>query len=311
MMTTSVSQNAVFLASGRDHVARGALRRLIERFGVAVLDWETSISLTGKGSPYAWEVIETGFKNARGFVILLTGDEEARLRKHLCKADEYKAEGILQPQPRPNVLFEAGIAMAMGRERTLLVQLGRLRGFSDIAGMQVLVLDESRESKEALARRLSSVGCTVKLNDQTLSFVEDVPTSDTGLATFKPTGSIHRVSVALVRRLHSILPFASMGGRTEIVRDAYIGETLDLSVRLPEPEIPEMKLSLLHFPPGRIDGTAIPIPEPQGEKQTREVAFSMPGPAGIHVIDLVACGTLDDEEGKVVVRYKCVARESP
>jgi predicted nucleotide-binding protein len=58
---------------------------------------------------------------------------------------------VLYPQPRPNVLFEAGMAMAHFADRTVLVQVGQSRPFSDIAGVHYIKMDNTfAKRKDAL-----------------------------------------------------------------------------------------------------------------------------------------------------------------
>lgn len=90
--------------------------------------------MTGEPSPYVGTILDTAFREAAAIVVLLTPDDEARLRKRYRKANEPKYETSLTGQARPNVLFEAGMAFGHNPGRTVLVQMGTdLRPFSDVA----------------------------------------------------------------------------------------------------------------------------------------------------------------------------------
>ncbi len=56
--------------------------------------------------------------------------------------------------------------MAMGRnpERTVLVEIGVLRPFSDIAGLHILRFDGSTQRRQELAERLKTAGCEVNIS---------------------------------------------------------------------------------------------------------------------------------------------------
>jgi predicted nucleotide-binding protein len=72
-------------------------------------------------------------------------------------------ETELTGQARPNVLFEAGMAFGKNANSTVLVELGSVRPFSDVAGRQGVHLDNSRERRHELATKLANAGCDVNL----------------------------------------------------------------------------------------------------------------------------------------------------
>ena len=107
------------------------------------------------------EILKAGFKMANAAVVLLTPDEEARVLEPFKLDDDPRYEAELSPQPRPNVLFEAGMAMAHFPERTVLVQVGWIRPFSDIAGIHAIKMNNSIERRRDLAKRLAVAGCEI------------------------------------------------------------------------------------------------------------------------------------------------------
>jgi hypothetical protein len=95
----------------------------------------------------------------------MTPDDEAKLRELFVYTDDENYEKNLTPQARPNVLFEAGMAMARAPKRTVLVQLGKLRPFSDIGGRHVIKLNNTSQKRQELAQRLQKAGFDVNFVD--------------------------------------------------------------------------------------------------------------------------------------------------
>jgi hypothetical protein len=154
----------VFVILGRNEHARKALFEFLRSIGLDPIEWSQAIGMTGKGSPYIGEILDSVFSAAQAVVVLQTPDDIAYLHPSLTYPDDQECEP--QPQPRPNVLFEAGMAMGRNEERTVIVELGRVKVFSDIHGRHVVRLDNSLAKRQDLAQRLTTAGCAVNLTGQ-------------------------------------------------------------------------------------------------------------------------------------------------
>ena len=117
--------------------------------------------MTGKPSPYVGEILDTAFSKAQAVVVLFTPDDEAQLRKEFLRPSDPGYERKLTGQARPNVLFEAGLAFGTHPNQTVLVEVGKIRPFSDTAGRHVVHLNNSNEKRKELMIKLRSAGCDV------------------------------------------------------------------------------------------------------------------------------------------------------
>lgn len=151
----------VFVVCGRASKICKDLFSFLRAIGLNPIEWGMAIDETGSGAPFIGDIINTGFRMAQAAIILMTGDDVAKLRKEYIKEDDPSYESRLTPQPRQNVLFEAGMAYGLYPERTILVTVGKLRHFSDIDGRHVIRLDNSSQKRKELAQRLERAGCTV------------------------------------------------------------------------------------------------------------------------------------------------------
>jgi len=133
--------------------------QILRAMSLQPLEWEQAVHATGSSAPYVQQVLDAAFARAQAVVVLLSGDDEARLqRQYVCDHDP-AFELHLTPQPRPNVLFEAGMALARCPDRTVLLQIGDTRPFSDIAGRHMLRFTGTPETRNALRSRLLAAGC--------------------------------------------------------------------------------------------------------------------------------------------------------
>lgn len=167
---TSTSSNdergsAVFVVHGRNEALRRSMFDFLRAIGLHPIEWTQAVALTGKGSPYIGEVLDAAFEKASAVVVLMTPDEVAYLQPQYGHGDD-DPEIQPAPQARPNVLFEAGMALGRDQERTILVEVGDVRPFSDVAGRHVVRLDNTVGTRQALAIRLQTAGCAVDLRGQ-------------------------------------------------------------------------------------------------------------------------------------------------
>ena len=154
----------VFVVHGRNAAARDALFEFLRSIDLRPLEWSEAVQITGKTSPYIGDVLDAAFSRAHAVVVLLTPDDEAHLRREYWTPSDPPHETEPTGQARPNVLFEAGMAMGRNQDRTILVELGVLRPFSDVAGRHAIRLDNSSQRRQELAQRLKSAGCPVNLD---------------------------------------------------------------------------------------------------------------------------------------------------
>ena len=153
----------VFVVHGRNLADRDALFDFLRSIDLHPLEWSEAVRLTGKPSPYIGDILDTAFLHAQAVVVLFTPDDQARLHESLRGSNEPPHETELTGQARPNVLFEAGMAMGRSPDRTVLVEIGVLRPFSDIAGRHLIRIDNTSSRRQDLAHRLRAAGCPVNL----------------------------------------------------------------------------------------------------------------------------------------------------
>lgn len=156
---TKNKDKVAFVVHGRNLAALDSMRAFLRSIGLQPFTLSEALSQTGKTSPYIGEILETAFSLAQATVILMTPDDEGRLRSPFRKPNDPKHETQLTSQARLNVIFEAGMAMGKHGNRTILVELGGLRPFSDISGRLTVRLDNSINKRKDLATRLQIAGC--------------------------------------------------------------------------------------------------------------------------------------------------------
>jgi len=159
--TSAADPTKVMVVHGWDDDARRAMFGFLEAIGLVPLEWSELVAATGSAAPYVGQVLTKAFETAKAVVVLFTPDDEGWLKEEFRQPDESPEETQPTPQARANVLFEAGMALGVHPDRTVLVELGKLRPFSDIYGRHVIRLNGTDVPFREIARRLQTAGCAV------------------------------------------------------------------------------------------------------------------------------------------------------
>ncbi|MFE2418773.1 TIR domain-containing protein [Streptomyces hokutonensis] len=150
---------SVFVVHGRDEEVRQAMFGLLRRLDLRPLEWEELVRATGKTAPFLGEVVMNAPAQAQAALVLLTPDDVAKLHPHLLGNREPDDETQLTGQPRQNVLIELGMVLMAYPERTVIVEVGRLRHVADTAGINVIRFDGTESSLAKISARLRLAGC--------------------------------------------------------------------------------------------------------------------------------------------------------
>jgi predicted nucleotide-binding protein len=222
----------VFVVHGRNTSARDAMFAFLRAIDLAPIEWSDALAMTGEASPYIGKVLDTAFDAAQAVIVLLTPDDVAYLRSEYASG-EGDTECNPTAQARPNVLFEAGMAMGRDAKRTVLVELGKLRPFSDVAGRHAVRMTNTPQSRNELVERLRTAGCTPKtVGADWLEQGDFTPPPEPGgglpLGKRLPS-TTGQAGVRLDAKYHD----RSNGGRLEIINRG-TESVLDVNVELPE-----------------------------------------------------------------------------
>jgi predicted nucleotide-binding protein len=199
------AKSRVFVVHGRDLNARDQVFMFLRSIGLDPIEWSQALQMTGKATPYIGEVLDAAFEHAQAILILMTPDEIAHLRIEFASSPG-DPETLPAEQPRPNVLFEAGMALGRKSDRTVIVEVGNIRPFSDIQGKHVVRLDDSPQRRKDLAQRLRTAGCSVDLSGETWLTVGDFAKAKSNPVPEQPSNdAVHEPVLVQLRRIYDRL----------------------------------------------------------------------------------------------------------
>ena len=153
--------NTIFVVHGRDEAIRKSMFDFLRALNLNPKEWDHVLREALGNNQFIGNALDEVMEKAQAVVVMFTPDDLVTLSEQFRGADEGNTEGQAQGQARPNVLFEAGLAMGRHAEKTVLVQIGKVKAFSDVAGRHIVRLSETTESRNDLANRLEKIGCKV------------------------------------------------------------------------------------------------------------------------------------------------------
>jgi hypothetical protein len=130
----------------------------LRALGLKPIEWETAVEATGMGSPHNLDAARAAMEAGQAVVVVLTAEDQAGLLVDPSGGDD---DRLLRGQPRQNVMLEAGLAMGIDQQRTILVQLGDIRAASDLEGLNSVRLTNDPAKRGALRSRLRTAGCAM------------------------------------------------------------------------------------------------------------------------------------------------------
>lgn len=161
-VTTESEKRKVFVVHGRMLGVRDAMFEFLESAGLTPMPWEEMVGSTVNMSPSNLEVVKAGAKRADAFLVIITPDDIGRMNPAITPSAAEEHERNYTPQPRLNVVFETGLAMGIMREKTVVVEFGRTRPFSDLEVNAIRINRENEiKMREAILDRLSNQGLSV------------------------------------------------------------------------------------------------------------------------------------------------------
>lgn len=156
-------ENTVFVVHGRDAKLRDAMYELLGALGLKAQEWGHAIrAARGRGgNPYVNDAVTKIMEQAQAIVVVLSPDDEAKLKEQFVSKHERQTEGKLRGQARPNVIFETGVAIGTHHRKTIMLRIGDVKSFTDVGGMHIPHFSGDDKSRHDLANRLENLGCKI------------------------------------------------------------------------------------------------------------------------------------------------------
>jgi predicted nucleotide-binding protein len=157
---TDISRR-VFIVHGRDGRLTARIEDLLRTVGLEPLEWETLVEASGSTAPYLGQLVARAPHLAQATLAVLSPDDIVELHPDMFQDNDLPHERARAGQARPNVLFELGLALMAYPDRTIVIEVGRMRPVADLGGLNVIRFDGSAIGIKKLLDRLKQAGCPV------------------------------------------------------------------------------------------------------------------------------------------------------
>lgn len=269
---TSEFARTVFVIVGRDTRARRVVFDFLRALHLHPIEWNEALATTGQGSPYLGEVLDKVLGTGAAVIVLQTPDDEVRLKPEHANGED-DPELAVHGQARPNVIFEAGMAFAARPDTTLIVEFGKVRPFSDIAGRYVVRLDDTSKSKHRLAERLRAVGCAVDTTGSDWLSVDLTPPPP-GSSSESPVQTAATTPVSVPAHPPSQSTPRPLLDNYSVTRDSLGHHTVHGEVHNYDRPVSMMSLKATFYSKNKITGTALGIVFDLAPHETKTFSLS-------------------------------------
>lgn len=159
----------VYVIYGRDAAMRDAMYEFLCALSLQPIEEEVARSLTKEPSPFIGHIIDAAFEHAQAIIVIWSGEDRVRLREKFWNEHDRSNEKTFQLQPGQDQIFQAGYAFGKVPERTILVQIGNVKLFSDIEGRHIANFTGTIPERHALKNQLKELGC--ELDDSGIAWL--------------------------------------------------------------------------------------------------------------------------------------------
>jgi predicted nucleotide-binding protein len=160
-----VNHKKIFVIYGRNKRIKDAVFIFLRAIGLLPMEWEEAVHAIS-GAPYIGQVLDVLVRQAQAALVLLTGDDEVKQRKRKTGQNDQTAF-----QPRPNVVFEAGMAFGNSwlEKRTVLLEVGEVKICHALEGHHRFSHRNDTRHYWNLIEHLQRRGCGVEIEDEGLA----------------------------------------------------------------------------------------------------------------------------------------------